>query len=98
MRRPVAGPLGARPLTLPLTLALLRLGRTGRTVAAGLGTVLAAALLLGLALRLALRLGLGPGPLLGLAGADGGDALGDGDLETLRRLRLVVEPVQRSAG
>src|SRR6185295_1490135 len=52
-------------------------------------------LLLGLPLGPLLGLGAGARPLLGLAGADGGDALVDGDLEPLRRLRLVVEPGDR---
>src|SRR5512141_770862 len=41
--------------------------------------------------RAAVRLLLGALALLGLAGADRGDALGDGDLEALDRARRVVE-------
>src|SRR6185295_9773364 len=77
------------------TVAAGRVSRPGAALSLLPRPLLGAELLLGLALGPLLGLGAGARPLLGLAGADGRDALVDGDLEPLLRLRLVVEPGDR---
>ena len=88
-------PLASGPAA-PSTLLLTGLRVAGGTpIGPALRLLLDAGPLLGLALRLLLRLLAGAGALLGAAGADRGDALLERDLEALRRLRLIVEPLDR---
>src|SRR6185295_3794461 len=95
--RHLAGTMAARLVGRRLAgpVAAGRVSRPGAALSLLPRPLLGAELLLGLALGPLLGLGAGARPLLGLAGADGRDALVDGDLEPLLRLRLVVEPGDR---
>src|SRR5262245_18083545 len=98
--RHLAGPVAARLVRRrgagPMTLG--RMSRPGDALVLLPRPLLGAQLLLRLALRPFLGLGASARLLLRLPGADGRDALVDGDLEPLLRLRLVVEAGHRQAG